>query len=139
MPGEQGHPYGVVSFGSNDMVEEDGTVRVAAARCLDNLASILDESKRRAIAALVVGPPPVIDAGEDHLRRTATLADAMAALCRRRHVPFVATTQDLANNPTWTGEALAGDGAHPGSGGYQSLTALVLAGPWHEWIAHPGR
>lgn len=53
----------VVSVGSNDTVEEDGSVRVEAARCLENLAALLDGSRRRTIAALVVGPPPVVDAG----------------------------------------------------------------------------
>ncbi len=125
----------VVSFGSNDAVVEDGTVRVEPARCLDNLAALLDESRRRAIAPLVVGPPPVIDAGAAHTRRTLHLADAMAALCRARHIPFVATTRDLSDDPVWTREAMAGDGAHPGAGGYQTLAGLVLAGPWHAWIA----
>lgn len=129
----------VISFGSNDMVEEDGKVRVDPARCLDNLASLLAESKHRSIAALVVGPPPVIDAGEGHLRRTLELADEMAALCHSRQVPFIATTQALADNPTWTSEALAGDGAHPGSAGYQRLADIVLAGPWREWIKHGSR
>jgi acyl-CoA thioesterase-1 len=124
----------VISFGSNDMIEEDGKVRVEPARCLGNLASLLDESEHRATAALVIGPPPVIDAGESHLRRTSKLADEMATLCETRHVPFIATTQTLAGDPTWTREALAGDGAHPGSGGYQRLTDIILAGPWHEWI-----
>lgn len=78
-----------------------------------------------------------IGAGEDHLRRTSELADAMAALCHARHVPFIATTHTLANDATWTREALADDGAHPGCGGYQRLTDIVLAGPWREWISHP--
>ncbi|MFF3322216.1 GDSL-type esterase/lipase family protein [Streptomyces sp. NPDC002889] len=128
----------VISFGSNDTIEEDGKVRIDPARCLDNLASILDESEQRAMTALVVGPPPVIDAGEGHLRRTSKLADEMAALCRQRQVPFIATTQGLASDPTWTREVMAGDGAHPGSGGYTKLTDIVLTSLWHEWIAHPG-
>lgn len=125
----------VISFGSNDMIEEDGKLRVDPVRCLDNLAAILDESRRRAIGPLVVGPPPVIDAGEGHLRRTLKLAGEMAALCRRRQVAFIATTRDLAGDFTWTEEAMAGDGAHPGSGGYQRLTEIILAGSWQEWIA----
>ncbi|MGW8375204.1 hypothetical protein [Streptomyces sp. ODS28] len=90
-------------------------------------------------ARLVVGPPPVIGAGEDHLRRLAKTADEMAALCRSRGVPFVGTTRELAGDAVWAEEAMAGDGAHPGSGGYRRLAELVLEGPWHEWIARPGR
>ncbi|MGW1377453.1 GDSL-type esterase/lipase family protein [Streptomyces sp. NPDC002446] len=127
----------VVSFGSNDAIRENGAVRVDPARCLDNLASILEEARRRAIASLVVGPPPVIDAGEQHLRRTTELADEMTALCRSRHIPFIGTTLALADDPVWIREALAGDGAHPGGGGYQRLADLVLTGRWHEWITEP--
>ncbi|GAB2741420.1 hypothetical protein GCM10010442_72130 [Kitasatospora kifunensis] len=129
----------VISFGSNDTITEDDRTRVDPARSLENLAALLDESEHRAVAALVVGPPPVIDAGEGHLRRTLRLADEMGALCRARRVPFIATTQALADDPGWTGEALAGDGAHPGRAGYQRLADLVLAGPWHEWIGQPDR
>lgn len=124
----------VVSFGSNDTLEENGAVRVELGRSLENLTSILDECGRQAVAPLVVGPPPVIDAGDAHLRRTVKLADEMTALCRTRHVPFIATTLELANDPTWRREALAGDGAHPGSGGYRRLTDIVLAGQWRDWI-----
>ncbi|QRP47437.1 GDSL-type esterase/lipase family protein [Amycolatopsis sp. FDAARGOS 1241] len=125
----------VVSFGSNDMVEENGTVRVAADRCVANLASLLQESALRGIPVLVVGPPPVIDAGAAHLRRTVDLAAAMAGLCAARNVPFVATTEALAADPVWTSEALARDGAHPGAGGYRRLAELVLAGGWPGWIS----
>lgn len=127
----------VVSFGSNDAIEEDGKVRVDPARCVDNLASILAECRRRAIAALVVGPPPVIGAGEEHLRRTSKLAGEMAARCQAEHAPFIDTTLGLADDPIWTREAIAGDGAHPGSGGYRRLADLILASQWHGWIADP--
>lgn len=125
----------VISFGSNDTLKEDGMARVDPARSLDNLASILNESQRRAIVSLVVGPPPVIEAGDEHLGRTSKLADEMADLCRARYVPFIPTTKKLAEDAIWSAEALAGDGAHPGSGGYQQLANLILANRWHEWIA----
>jgi acyl-CoA thioesterase-1 len=121
------------------LIEEDGGVRVDPARCQDNLAMILDECRRRAVAVLVVGPPPVIVAGEEYLRRTSKLSEEMAALCRSRSVPFTATTRELADDPAWTREVLAGDGAHPGSSGYQKLTDIILTGHWHEWITRPAQ
>ncbi|WP_328662736.1 GDSL-type esterase/lipase family protein [Nocardia salmonicida] len=127
----------VISFGSNDAVVEDGSVRVGKARCLDNLATLLAESRERAIHPLVIGPPPVVDGGEEHLRRTVELADDMAKLCGARDVPFVATTKHLAEDPIWAGEAASGDGAHPGGAGYQRLAELILDGGWHSWIARP--
>lgn len=124
----------VISFGSNDMVEENGAVRVEPARSLENLAALLEESRRRAITPLVVGPPPVVDAGPEHLARTAKLADAMNSLCASQRIPFIPTTHRLANDPVWTQEVLAGDGAHPGSGGYQQLADLILTDQWLGWI-----
>lgn len=129
----------VLSFGANDAVEENGAVRVDPGRSLDNLATVLDGARQRAFAPLVVGPPPVIDAGEAHLARVTKLAEQMSALCHAQHVPFIDTTADLADDPTWRAEVLAGDGAHPGSGGYRRLADLVLDGGWREWIAQPRR
>lgn len=93
----------VVSFGSNDTIEENGTVRVAPARILAHLASLLAESGRRSIAPLVVGPPPVVGAGQDHLRRTSDLADRMAALCRAERIPFIGTTLQPTRVPACSG------------------------------------
>ncbi|MEV0335733.1 GDSL-type esterase/lipase family protein [Nocardia sp. NPDC050717] len=124
----------VVSFGSNDMVEENGRVRVDPAHCLENLATLLAGCRRRSARVLVVGPPPVIDAGAAHYERVTTIADEMAALCLRENVPFLATTRALAADPVWRAEVSAGDGAHPGSQGYQRLADLVLTGGWPAWI-----
>lgn len=124
----------VISFGSNDTVEENGKPRVDPIRCLDNLATVLGESRRQGVTSLVVGPPPVIGAGEDHLRRVLKLAEEMAALCAERGVPFIAVTRELADDPVWTSEALAGDGAHPGAGGYRRMAELVLLARWQDWL-----
>ncbi|MGW4898193.1 GDSL-type esterase/lipase family protein [Kitasatospora sp. NPDC004240] len=125
----------VLSFGANDTVVEAGAPRVAPERTLDNLAALLDGCRERSIAALVVGPPPVVGAGPDHLERLLELAGRMAALCDGRGVPFTHVTRELAADPVWVAEASAGDGAHPGAGGYARLAGLVLAGPWRDWHA----
>ncbi|MFC4373544.1 GDSL-type esterase/lipase family protein [Nocardia halotolerans] len=127
----------VVSFGANDAIEEDGAPRVSHARCLDNLATVLGESRERGVAPLVVGPPPVVGAGAVHLRRALRLAEEMSVLCRAQGVPFVDVTAELAGDTVWVREASDGDGAHPGAGGYQRLADLVLAGSWHRWVADP--
>ncbi|KAB2383696.1 G-D-S-L family lipolytic protein [Actinomadura montaniterrae] len=127
----------VISCGSNDTLEEDGEIRVDPSDSLHDLAAVLDQCRHSGIAPLVVGPPPVIDAGADHLLRTSSLASEMATLCLSRGVPFIDTTLKLARDPVWVEEAMAGDGAHPGSGGYRRMADLVLADCWHQWIAHP--
>jgi acyl-CoA thioesterase-1 len=125
----------VLCFGSNDAVEEDGRPRVDLARTLDNLTALLAESERSAIAALVIGPPPVADAGSAHLRRLLKLAEGMAEACNEWRVTFIDVTQALADDSAWMGEALAGDGAHPGPGGYARMAELVLDGGWQRWLA----
>ncbi|GAA2143354.1 hypothetical protein GCM10009760_29630 [Kitasatospora kazusensis] len=124
----------VLSFGSNDAVEENGAVRVGAARCLERLDTLLTAAGHREMRVLVVGPPPVTGAGADHLGRLLELAEEMAALCERHGVPFVPVTRALADDPLWVAEVMAGDGAHPGADGYRQLADLVLRGGWAEWI-----
>ncbi|MFC4127760.1 GDSL-type esterase/lipase family protein [Nocardia rhizosphaerae] len=124
----------VVSFGSNDAIEENGRVRVELSRCVDNLAGMIAESRDRQLSMLVVGPPPVLDAGAAHLERTMKIAAEMAALCAVDDVPFVDITAALAADPAWIAEVTAGDGAHPGRGGYERLTALVLDAGWRAWL-----
>ncbi|WP_234322851.1 GDSL-type esterase/lipase family protein [Streptomyces sp. NRRL S-350] len=124
----------VVSFGANDAMTEDGAPRVAHEDTVANLAALLDDARARGIGVLVVGPPVVVCGGVEHLERLRKLASAMAALCASHRIPFVDVTEALAADPVWTAEAAAGDGAHPGAGGYGRLAELVLEGGFREWI-----
>ena len=103
----------VLGFGSNDAVEEDGRLRVDPASSLDNLTALLRASERRAISALVVGPPPVADAGSAHLQRLLKLAQGMAGVCGEWGVTFVDVTQTLAEDRGWLQEANARDEPTP--------------------------
>ncbi|MGW2395170.1 GDSL-type esterase/lipase family protein [Kitasatospora sp. NPDC001664] len=127
----------VVSFGSNDTVLEDGAPRVAPARTLANLTALLTEAAERSIAVLVVGPPPVALYGDEHLGRLLDLADAQAEVCASRGVPFIPLTAALATDLAWNAEALAGDGAHPGTGGYTRAAQVVLDGGFLLWLTTP--
>ena len=118
-----GDRYGVVvAVGVNDVVLEDGRRRVARDRSLTALAEVLDAAAARGWAALVVGPPPVSEAGES--ARAADLSAGMAAECAPRAVPFVDTT-GLADDAVWATEVAAGDAYHPSTRGYAHLAALV--------------
>jgi acyl-CoA thioesterase-1 len=48
-------------------------------------------------------------------------------------VPFVEVVHDLRASGPWLAEARAGDGAHPGAGGYTQLAAVVRA-PFLAWL-----
>ena len=120
---EDGDRYGVVvAVGLNDVVLEDGRRRVARERSLAALAEVLDGAAARRWAALVVGPPPVSEAGES--ARAVDLSAGMAGVCAGRAVPFVDTT-GLADDAVWVAEVAAGDAYHPSTRGYACLAALV--------------
>ena len=122
----------VFSFGSNDATIEDGRRRVEPAVSVRTLAGVLDAAAALGLAAFVVGPPPVCEPGQDS--RISRLSAQFSAVCAGRDVPFVGVVEALAASPAWVGEAKAGDGVHPGSGGYDALAQLVLAGGWLDWI-----
>jgi acyl-CoA thioesterase I len=127
-----GDRYGVVlAVGLNDVVLDGGHPRVAPERSLTALAEVLDGAAARNWPALVVGPPPVSDAGES--ARAADLSAGMAELCAARAVPFVDTTA-LAADPVWVAEVGAGDAHHPSTRGYARLAALVEPA-FLEWLA----
>lgn len=113
---------------------EAGAPRVAHAETLQHLAALLDGARELGLGALVVGPPPVVCGGAAHLGRLRGLVPEMADVCAAAGVPFVDVTEALAADPVWTAEAVAGDGAHPGAGGYGRLAELVLAGGFREWV-----
>jgi lysophospholipase L1-like esterase len=130
----QAATYGVVfAFGANDTTEEEGHVRVDQGRTVDALAGLLDGAARLGLPALVVGPAPVCEPVNDD--RIRALSGALAPVAARRGVPYIAVVDALCASATWAAEAAAGDGAHPGAGGYEELARLVLAGGWLDWIA----
>lgn len=64
-------------------------------------------------------------------------ADAdLGALCRRLDVPYLGVFESLRATPVWLAETAAGDGAHPGAGGYGVYAELVSAWPaWSSLVA----
>lgn len=121
----------VVSFGVNDATCQAGTPRVEPDDSAANLGAVLRGSAGLGWAALVVGPPPVLDA--DHNERTAGLDDLFRAVCRDAGgVPYVSVLHQLTCNDTWMKEVEHGDGAHPGANGYRQLAELVRPA-WESW------
>ncbi|MGI5165714.1 GDSL-type esterase/lipase family protein [Spirillospora sp. CA-253888] len=123
----------VFSFGVNDAAHVDGRPRVAAEESAANLAKALGEAAADGQPALVVGPPPIDDAG--HNARTALLDERFAEVCREASVPYVPVHRPLLGSDVWTHEVRAGDGAHPGADGYDVLADLVEP-RWREWLGY---
>jgi acyl-CoA thioesterase-1 len=126
--------YGVVfGFGVNDTTEEGGRLRVDPGDAVDALGRVLDGAAQLGLPALVVGLAPAGEPAQD--LRVRELSAAFGRVAVARGVPFVDVFGTLCANAAWTAEAAAGDGAHPGAGGYAALARLVLARGWLEWLA----
>ncbi|MBS7547400.1 GDSL-type esterase/lipase family protein [Dietzia massiliensis] len=128
----------IAEFGVNDVMEVEGEMRVDEAGTVAALRGMIDRAPRGRF--LVVGPPPVV--WDEVNERIAARAEAMAAICDEARVPFVPTFDVLLTGGAWMREVAAGDGAHPGSGGYEQF-ADVVAGPTLAWLgslpdAEPG-
>jgi lysophospholipase L1-like esterase len=127
----------VVSFGANDTTVENGAVRVAAEGSRRALATLLDEAGALGLARFVVGPAPVDDAEQN--MRIEELTRSFAEICGERGVPFLAVADALLASSVWMSEIAAGDGAHPGAGGYEAITRLLLDNGLLDWLIEPAR
>ncbi|MDQ3701873.1 MAG: GDSL-type esterase/lipase family protein [Chloroflexota bacterium] len=128
-------PRVVFSFGVNDTTgttTEGGGTRIPPDRSLEDLRAILVPAQRR-YPVLFVGPPPVASGAQN--QRIAALSSDYAGVCAELGVPYLATFATLSASPTWMREVTAGDGSHPGAGGYAELANLVSAWePWKAWL-----
>ncbi|MDX2356770.1 SGNH/GDSL hydrolase family protein [Dietzia sp. PP-33] len=119
----------IAEFGVNDAIEHEGAVRVDEAGTVAALRGMIDRAPEGRF--LVVGPPPVV--WDEVNERIAARAEAMAQVCDEAGVPFVPTFDVLLAGGAWMREVTAGDGAHPGPGGYEQF-AQVVSGPVLEWL-----
>lgn len=126
----------VVSFGVNDALDgDDGRRRVPLDATLAHLRALLAGAAAAGAGVLVVGPPPIADdAVNARVAEVDARLRAEAAACGVTSVPVLDAL--LAGGP-WMAEVAAGDGAHPGAGGYAQLAALVRPA-WRAWLAELG-
>ena len=128
-----GARYGVVlGLGTNDTTHADGRVRVEPAESAGHLGAMIDAARAAGLDVFVVGPPPAGEPGQDD--RVCALSSRFAQVAGGRGVPFVETAVTLRATRAWTREAAAGDGAHPGAGGYAALAGIVLASGFLDWL-----
>ena len=130
VPGVDGRV--VLSFGANDATIEDGRWRVEPEQSAANARTLISEV-RASYPVLVIGPPPAPET--DRTERHAELAALYAGVCRELDVPFLDILEGIRPVEAWWQEVAAGDGIHPGSGGYAALARLVEAWPaWQAWV-----
>lgn len=122
----------VFSFGANDAVQE-----MSPAATLGHAEAMLSEANAR-WPVFMVGAVPL--PAEGVRARIRALDQAFAPLCGRLGVPYVSVFNGLTATSTWLDEARAGDGAHPGAGGYGRMAELILASDvWRRWMSMPAR
>lgn len=119
----------VIALSDADLDEE-----LSTARSRLNLANMLDAASQASIKAMVVGPPPGLDAERN--RRLADLSAAFADVTSRRHHAYVDTFTPLQHHEQWRNDLAANDGA-PGQAGYGLIAWLVLHRGWYQWLGMP--
>lgn len=121
----------VVSFGVNDTTLLDDVVRAEPARSVAGLLRVAEHAAAKAMPLLVVGPPPVVDAGQND--RIAALDRGFRDAALERGIPYAGVFDALLAGPVWMREVHVGDGSHPGAAGYALLADLVQP-VWRAWI-----
>lgn len=123
----------VFSFGANDMTIEQGCNRVDLATSVATAQRLLQAASRQ-YPVLMIGPP-AIASDVAHTERIAHLSNQYGDLCSTLGIPYLETCQFTAQSELWMAEVKAGDGAHPGAGGYGELADLISHwSTWQDWF-----
>jgi lysophospholipase L1-like esterase len=124
----------VFSFGTNDSWLENGQPRVTAEQQIRNTRQVLSEASSD-WPVLMIGPPGLAAYADNTLREAdhRTRCASVAAACRELSIPYFDTLAVFGAFKSWRTEALAHDGAHPGSGGYAEMAEAIDA--WPPWRA----
>lgn len=123
----------VFCLGTNDAV-----LRVAQADTIASAVAALDRADELDVPVFWIGPPPIGDVIEED-RALKELSEALGELMAARDVPFISTFDELGAGSVWRAEASAGDGSHPGAGGYAELAELVERGGLVDWITESAK
>lgn len=121
-------PRLVLSFGANDTVERNGTVRATTEQTVQALR---DVRAATTIPLFLVGPPAVDDVQQNE--RLAVTSERLAADASRLHVPFVETFTATAASALWRQQIRDGDGYHPDAEGYAFLAGIITQ-PLVDWL-----
>ena len=118
----------VLCCGVNDMVLENGQVRVATEVSRKNVRKLLLQASAK-YTTLMVGPAPV---GDDDLNnRIQTISAAYAQEAAALNIPFVDVFSHLVSNQKYLLESRHNDGYHPRSDGYTAIAKVIAASP--QW------
>ncbi|ABK45723.1 conserved hypothetical protein [Magnetococcus marinus MC-1] len=115
-------PYGLVfAFGVNDVVEQQGMLRVGHEESLAVTRLMLSQAQTLG-PVLRIGPPPVADSAL--CARLQGLDAGFAGVAQGLGVPYLSVLGPLLRHETWMQQVALGDGAYPTGEGYAALAEL---------------
>lgn len=120
----------VLCCGVNDMVLENGQVRVSLDASRSNVRQILQQTRAK-YKTIMVGPAPV---GDDDLNtRIKHISEAYANEAGALGIPFIEVFSQLISDQKYILESKNNDGYHPRSYGYTAIAKVIAASP-HWWF-----
>ena len=117
----------VVALGNTDPA-----AGISISRSRLNLATILDEARKRHIEPFVVGPAP--SRIDDQNPEIEHLAWGFEDVANRRQIPFVDCFKPLVEHEGWRAEMAESTNGVPGQVGHGLIAWLVLNRGWNEWL-----
>ncbi len=117
----------VVALGNTDPA-----AGISISRSRLNLATILDDARKRHLEPFVVGPAP--SRFEEQNAEIEHLAWGFEDVATRRQIPFVDCFKPLVEHEGWRSEMADSDNGVPGQVGYGLIAWLVLNRGWNEWL-----
>ena len=117
----------VVALGNTDPA-----AGISISRSRLNLATILDEARKRQIESFVIGPVP--SRIEDQNPEIEHLAWGFEDVATRRQIPFVDCFKPLVEHEGWRNEMAESSTGIPGQVGHGLIAWLVLNRGWNEWL-----
>lgn len=117
----------VVALGNTDPA-----AGISISRSRLNLATILDEARKRQIESFVIGPVP--SRIEDQNPEIEHLAWGFEDVATRRQIPFVDCFKPLVEHDGWRNEMAESSNGIPGQVGHGLIAWLVLNRGWNEWL-----
>lgn len=117
----------VIALGNTDPASG-----ISISRSRLNLATILDEARKRQIEPFVIGPVP--SRIEDQNPEIEHLAWGFEDVANRRQIPFVDCFKPLVEHEGWRNEMAESSNGIPGQVGHGLIAWLVLNRGWNEWL-----
>jgi hypothetical protein len=108
---------------------------ISISRSRLNVATILDDAKRKGVECFVIGPTP--HRNPELNSEIEALSAGFEDVCSRRGVYFVDCFTPLIGHDGWNSEISTDPAGRPGQVGHGLIAWLVLNRGWNEWLGLP--